>query len=76
MNWTICYRSSTPPSSTSQVNMRVSACFHSFNSNWMTSSLSVFLSSDEILAQFPSKKDEMDKIKDKATTSSSRYQTN
>lgn len=36
--------------------------------------MSLFLSSDEILAQFPSsKKDERDKIKDKATTSSSRY---
>lgn len=32
--------------------------------------LTMYLSSDEILAQFPSKKDEKDKIKDKTTTSS------
>ncbi|MEQ2195585.1 hypothetical protein XENOCAPTIV_015120, partial [Xenoophorus captivus] len=36
----------------------------------------VVLSADEILAQFPSsKKDESDKIKDKASTSSSRYKS-
>ncbi len=35
----------------------------------------LFLSSDEILAQFPSsKKDDRDKVKDKATTSTARYQ--
>lgn len=72
VNWTICYRSWTPPSSTSQV----SVCFHiSVLFNWGGSFLTLPLSSDEILAQFPSsKKDDRDKIKDKATTSSSRYQ--
>lgn len=37
---------------------------------WMKLSITLFLSSDEILAQFPFKNEEKDKIKEKTSTSS------
>lgn len=53
----------------------VSLCYMCSDLTFFFTYLTLFLLSDEILAQFPSsKKDERDKIKDKATTPSSRYQ--